>query len=399
MEELLLKIRGIADFSDIQSDVNTLQNYFNKLKLPDGITKKLDKNLEALDKELQNFQQHLNSGFKTKGDVTGLEKSGQKIIQLFDNIEKVVGNIDTGTLKKAFQIDTSQLEKAEKEVQNIRKQIKQKLKIELESDDSGKKVRNFQSLLDNLYKTSKTKKLEVLKDAVASGDIEQIKTAVTELEKYGDSLKGNASNATAFNNALGEVKKAVEGVDSSKLVDLRNELQSSEREVDKITKEINTNLDAAIQQLPSGVEQVGRAFEELKTEVDNTAKSQQQLNSEVDQFKDQIQHFFSLVNAAQLLKSALQDVYNTVKELDSIMTETAVVTDFSVSDMWDKLPEYTEQAKALGVATKELYAATTLYYQQGLDTNASMAAGVETMKMAKIAGMEATEATDAMTAA
>jgi hypothetical protein len=45
------------------------------------------------------------------------------------------------------------------------------------------------------------------------------------------------------------------------------------------------------------------------------------------------------------------------------MTETAVVTEFSIGDMWDKLPLYTKEAKALGVATKDLYAATTLYYQ------------------------------------
>ena len=81
------------------------------------------------------------------------------------------------------------------------------------------------------------------------------------------------------------------------------------------------------------------------------------------------------------------------------MTEIAVVTDFSVGDMWDKLPEYTKQAKALGVATADLYTATGLYYQQGLDTNAAMSAGVETMKMARIAGLEAADATDAMTSA
>jgi hypothetical protein len=35
---------------------------------------------------------------------------------------------------------------------------------------------------------------------------------------------------------------------------------------------------------------------------------------------------------------------NTVKELDATMTEAAVVTDFSVSDMWEKMPEYSTQA-------------------------------------------------------
>ena len=47
------------------------------------------------------------------------------------------------------------------------------------------------------------------------------------------------------------------------------------------------------------------------------------------------------------------------------MTETAVVTDFSVSDMWEQLPEYTKRANELGVATNDAYAAATLYYQQG----------------------------------
>jgi hypothetical protein len=81
------------------------------------------------------------------------------------------------------------------------------------------------------------------------------------------------------------------------------------------------------------------------------------------------------------------------------MVETAVVTDFSVSDMWEKLPEYTKQAGTLGAKVIDLYDATTLYYQQGLKTNEAMALGTETMKMARIAGMESAEATEAMTAA
>jgi TP901 family phage tail tape measure protein len=89
----------------------------------------------------------------------------------------------------------------------------------------------------------------------------------------------------------------------------------------------------------------------------------------------------------------------TIKELDSVMTETAVVTDFSIGDMWNKLPEYSTKASQLGASIKDLYSATTLYYQQGLNSEQAMGIGVETMKMARIAGMDASEATQAMTAA
>lgn len=81
------------------------------------------------------------------------------------------------------------------------------------------------------------------------------------------------------------------------------------------------------------------------------------------------------------------------------MTETAVVTDFSVGDMWNQLPEYAEAASNLGSSIQDVYSATTLYYQQGLKGNEVMRVGVETMKMARIAGMDAAEATQAMTAA
>jgi hypothetical protein len=64
-----------------------------------------------------------------------------------------------------------------------------------------------------------------------------------------------------------------------------------------------------------------------------------------------------------LFKRTVREAINTVKELDAVMTETAVVTDFDIGDMWDKLPQYAAQANALGASIKDLYAATTLYYQ------------------------------------
>ena len=100
-----------------------------------------------------------------------------------------------------------------------------------------------------------------------------------------------------------------------------------------------------------------------------------------------------------LVRRAITQAMDAVKELDAAMTEIAVVTDFSIGDMWNKLPEYTKNANDLGVAVKDLYNATGLYYQQGLKGNEVMSLGVETMKMARIAGMDAADATKAMTAA
>ena len=143
------------------------------------------------------------------------------------------------------------------------------------------------------------------------------------------------------------------------------------------------------------VEKVGEALEEAGETVEDLEKA----SNELDNLKKQVLDFFSVGSAINIFKRALSDAFQTVKELDAVMTEAAVVTDFSIGDMWEQMPQYSKNASELGVATRDLYAATTLYYQQGLKGNEVMKVGTETMKMAKIANMDATEATQAMTAA
>jgi hypothetical protein len=87
----------------------------------------------------------------------------------------------------------------------------------------------------------------------------------------------------------------------------------------------------------------------------------------MDRLKSRIAYFFGIENAIRMVKRALQDAYNTVKELDAAMTEIAVVSEYDVSDMWAQLPEFTDQANRLGSTIKDVYAATTLYVQQGMD--------------------------------
>lgn len=405
--EILLKLRGTSDFSDIQSDVKTLQKYFSGLKLPDNISGKFKGQLQDLERELANYQKQIESGFKTKGDITGLEKTGKKIISLMNEVGSSFEKISTKQLEEAFQIDTSKLNKAKSEVAEIKDKIAEifagknkDIPIRVKTEKSTKKITDLEIKLKKLYATSPTKKLDLLRDAIAEGDINKIEQAIAVLENFSKTMTGK--NKQAFSEAFGEVRDILDNLTKKTKESLGNlnlEFQRAQSAADKLEKEVSNGVGETFEEVSAEIQKVANALREYDASAKNAAEGQLQLNNELGQVKDQITHFFSLINVAQLLRRAFQDVYNTVKELDAVMTETAVVTDFSIGDMWDKLPEYTAQAKALGVATKDLYAATTLYYQQGLDTNASMAAGVETMKMARIAGMEATQATDAMTAA
>lgn len=134
-----------------------------------------------------------------------------------------------------------------------------------------------------------------------------------------------------------------------------------------------------------------RGFEAL-SDTERAARSIQTLTS-------RLEYFFSMANGFRLMERVIRSAFNTVKDLDKAMTDTAVVTDYTVGDMWNQLETYTAKANELGATTQGAYETMTLYYQQGLKDEAAWDLGVETMKMARIANMDYTEATNAMTAA
>lgn len=140
----------------------------------------------------------------------------------------------------------------------------------------------------------------------------------------------------------------------------------------------------------------------LRKGLDDTRDSMDKLiskSNDIEQFRQRLVDFFGIQNAVQLFKTAIREAYQAVTELDAAATETAVVTDMSVGDLWGQLSSYTKMANELGTTTLGAYQTATLFYQQGLKTNEVMEVSNETMKMARIAGMDYTEATNMMTAA
>lgn len=177
-----------------------------------------------------------------------------------------------------------------------------------------------------------------------------------------------------------DIEAWLNNLNTSALEKFRNGLQG----VEKATGEVQPEL-----------EKMGKAVRDSADDFDAAERAAQDLST----LKYQLMDFFSVTGAIQLFRRAIQSAFETVKELDAAMTEIAVVSDFSVNDMWAQLPRFTEQANELGMAIKDTYAATTLYVQQGLDLDKSMKLATETLKMAAVAGMDAANATDAMTAA
>lgn len=249
-------------------------------------------------------------------------------------------------------------------------------------DEATTRAHDFEDALQKKNETSsmvneKTKEVEKLQKAFDSFDSKgKIDKLFSDLEKLGISTDGIEKSA----EGVQQLKEHLLGVNSDGVKKLNDEFGKTKTQVQA--------SENAINKIRNSLGDLGQATTSL-----------QQMNSEFEQLKSQAQYFFGLTNSFNLLKRAIRGAYETVKKLDAAMTETAVVTDFSVGDMWEQLPQYTTMAKKLGATTEGAYRTAALYYQQGLDTAEAMQLSTETMKMARVAGMEYATATKAMTSA
>ena len=107
---ITINLKAISDFSDVQSNVSQIQKMLGQLKLGPELTQKSGQIFSNLEKEAIKFQKFLDSGFKSKGDVIGLEASGKRIEQLFGQLQGIIGKIDPTILQQSFQIDPSKID-------------------------------------------------------------------------------------------------------------------------------------------------------------------------------------------------------------------------------------------------------------------------------------------------
>ena len=243
--------------------------------------------------------------------------------------------------------------------------------------DAQQKQKEFQTTLTRL-----NKELEELQAAGQAKTAEELQRAFQNLrkeaEKLGISLDGIGNDYTA--DELAKLRERFSDLVGGGITKASEAAKGIGVTLDSTTKEVD--------KLSEGVERGREAWKQYDEQTRNT-------NAMINRIK----HFVGLSGAATLARRAIQNAMRTIKELDKTMTEMSVVTDLGVGDYWKQLPEYTDRANELGVAVKDAYESATLYYQQGLKTEEVIALSTETLKMARVAGLDAADATNKMTAA
>ena len=394
-----ITFKGAFDVRDVMQGIDQIKKNLGNLSLGPGTEAEFNKLFQKIERNAEKANNAMASGFKNKGDVKAYEDAMRQISVGYDDIitkAKVLSNNN----KINLQVDDTAIKSLNSEMKALQDNIKQaKDSLRLLKTTTGRDMGNIATK----YKSSGAKSWNEAVQAFKDGDIQKTDDAIKVLE---NTIKGAQTRAQKNGSVLGsdwqEKIKDVEALRDAleNYKDAQNNIKTSENELAQKEKELNDIMSKGANLLAQTAdigEQGAQAFRDYARESTDAAKGTQQLNSELEHFKGKAAYFFGLSNAINLFKRALRSAYNTVKDLDAVMTETAVVTNFDVGDMWSQLPEYTQRANELGVTIHDTYEAATLFYQQGLKTNQVMEISNETLKMARIAGLDAATASDRMT--
>lgn len=416
-------LRARMEASGVEAEVGRIQKSLKDLTLPKGVSDELEKSFSKLGPLLKDYQKQLNKGFSTQKDLKNFNLLKEKIDDVFGDIKTQIGQVNGQEIR--LKADTQAITKLEKEMDNLQNKLSDKMgnifkkgqteagikssikelqnALNIKFDSGALKLPALSKLVPDISKAFNTKDF-----ASFNNQLQNLQNRITQLstgrkfdiaQQLGfkgakDDIKGIEKTITDFFNKLQVNKTSANAIQH-----LREQIKGLESELGKTKADALNNALKELEGASGGIDQLKAALDGVQESSASAATSMLSMKDQVSQLQQSTQYFFSLRNMINLLKRGINEAVDVVKELDAAMTQTAVVTNFSVGDMWEKLPEYTANANALGASVKDMYEATTLYYQQGLDTDAAMGIANETMKMARIGGLEAADATDKMTAA
>lgn len=314
-----------------------------------------------------------------------VRKQQEKYDEQYNNLANTRRK-DTNLLKA--QKDINQEESRQKEYEEYKKLIDAQQEAEKAKSSATQKAQKTSEETSNFAKKAEEQASKLSKQ----------QAQLQEYEKNLEAIKKAAQGTEGLQN-LRKVLAQIQGVDISEIPE---DLSDIEHLIDNLESEKIKELAAGMTKFRESTDQAGDTV--VKTmgkgteEINKQKDSVDSLDAQVKSLQNSFLNFFSLTNGWSLLQRAIKNAYATVKELDASMTEIAVVSEYTIDDIWAMRGKYSDAATEMGAKTIDLVDATKLLVQQGLSLNQSLETGIEVTKMARIANLSGADATNLMTA-
>lgn len=355
----------LKDNSDVNAD-EILNNFFKGLT-PENITKKIDEMYAAL---------KTDKIYTRKADMYSDLFGGGR------TVNDVAKNINLGDPKPI-------IEKYQALIQSISVGLSGKEQSQLEeilTQDVDKFVNNILVKINTAY-------------GKVQNAIKNHKDAIQDLLKKEGVQEGKVDTAKATEDAI----RAATDILRKELEDLRQQYESLQNQINELRGQSTAVQEGHVNEIKQQTSNAGKeasGFKITSAEAEKYSAQLDQIHEKeklVGKIEGVVQRWFSIYAAVRMVGNAINSVISTLKELDATITEIAIVTDMTQQDLWGQMSAYTDMARQYASSISGVYKVSQLYYQQGLQTAEVMSLTEQTLKMARISGLDYATATDYMT--
>lgn len=375
--------------------------------IQESITKELESQTTMQKEKVNLAKQNVN---KAEADLKKAE----------DVLEETKGRNRLSLRRNSFANITSVNDKGEMDNISAEQMTKVKQKYteilsEMNSiDDAEAATEKLEKFLDNL--NIKIKHTDTLTKNFAQ-NFQELSKEVELAEKNLSNAEKNLSNAeknfnkanTALTNAEDKAQsnqKIVNAVlGSDELADSYGKIAQQTKKAAKAKNDYNiasnqtSRYTTELQRQNSLITQQFNNIKKNTEATNETAEATKKISNRFDDLKNSVKTFLSIGSAIAGVRNVVRNTFNDIQALDKSFADIAMVTDYSVSQMWESYGQYAEMANELGQSTQSVIQASGLFYQQGLDTVESLNLTRDTMKLATLANLDFEKATSQMTAA
>lgn len=201
-----------------------------------------------------------------------------------------------------------------------------------------------------------------------------IKQGIEQTNKEIQKIDSNINNLNNDIEALEAQKEDVGAIFSDKninevmdvTINKLNQRAAAQEKINTIEEQQKkTDLPEYLREENELLKQQGENTKEVIEETSRISEGQQAFDNFTQSLQSSIKQILSITTSWRLFRQAVIQTYNDVKDIDKSFAQIAMVTNYSVSDMWGRYEEYAQLANRLGQSTQSVIEASGLYYQQG----------------------------------
>lgn len=323
---------GVSEKNEPQKVYQTIINAY----------KESNEKLQALNNEKNELIQEQNNLNQQIQDGSLQERQTQSIDALND-LSKLHKRVSYYSTSGRYHPDGQ-----EQVAQKTGEYVKQGLLTEEEAkqitDATGQQLE--QILLDLMQQ--KGQMIAQLKNE-AQGKIDN-KQSEIDTEKQRNNLLEQARNRVAESSAQANSQW--------------NQLEDAGRALDDY---VNKLVEAKLRTMgvSQATEQMDESFDDARSGVQNMRGELDQLSRSaqaLDNIKSAVTQWFGFNEVINFTKRQISEAIQVIRDLDSAMTEIAVVTDMTQSDLWAQMDTYKALAQQYGTTIKGVYEVSQLYY-------------------------------------